>query len=161
MSDIMSDIEVKQNRARTPCIGVCSTGIGDSVCRGCKRFLHEVVHWNAYSEQEQRHVLQRIEAFLNQIISAKLEVVDEAKLFRFLSRQGIARGNYVGATACVYVLLKAGAAQMGAWGLYGIQPKAPHINKSPLDLRDEIDREFYTLSCAHYQRYFEVTHAGG
>ncbi|MDC1160500.1 DUF1289 domain-containing protein, partial [Luminiphilus sp.] len=23
---------------RTPCIGVCSTGVGDVVCRGCKRF---------------------------------------------------------------------------------------------------------------------------
>ncbi|MEC7008614.1 MAG: DUF1289 domain-containing protein, partial [Pseudomonadota bacterium] len=31
---------------KTPCIGVCSTGIGDSVCRGCKRFSHEVIHWN-------------------------------------------------------------------------------------------------------------------
>ncbi|HMW48455.1 MAG TPA: DUF1289 domain-containing protein, partial [Cellvibrionaceae bacterium] len=24
-------------QVRTPCIGVCSTGIGDVVCRGCKR----------------------------------------------------------------------------------------------------------------------------
>ena len=37
---------------RTPCIGVCSTGIGDAVCRGCKRFTHEVIDWNGYSTEQ-------------------------------------------------------------------------------------------------------------
>ena len=37
---------------KTPCIGVCSTGIGDSVCRGCKRFSHEVIDWNSYSQEQ-------------------------------------------------------------------------------------------------------------
>jgi predicted Fe-S protein YdhL (DUF1289 family) len=39
-------------RTPTPCIGVCSTGIGDVVCRGCKRYAQEVIHWNGYSEQQ-------------------------------------------------------------------------------------------------------------
>ena len=39
---------------KTPCIGVCSTGIGDSVCRGCKRFSHEVIDWNSYSQEQKR-----------------------------------------------------------------------------------------------------------
>ncbi|MEM9624509.1 MAG: DUF1289 domain-containing protein, partial [Pseudomonadota bacterium] len=33
---------------RTPCVGICSTTYGDLVCRGCKRFAHEIVQWNAY-----------------------------------------------------------------------------------------------------------------
>ena len=37
---------------RTPRIGVCSTGIGDAVCRGCKRFAHEVIDWNGYSRSK-------------------------------------------------------------------------------------------------------------
>ena len=27
---------------RTPCIGVCSTTYGDDICRGCRRFRHEI-----------------------------------------------------------------------------------------------------------------------
>ncbi|MCF8976542.1 DUF1289 domain-containing protein, partial [Pseudomonas edaphica] len=27
---------------KTPCVGLCSTVYGDLVCRGCKRFHHEV-----------------------------------------------------------------------------------------------------------------------
>ena len=29
------------SRPKTPCIGLCSTVFGDSVCRGCLRFVHE------------------------------------------------------------------------------------------------------------------------
>lgn len=37
---------------KTPCIGLCSTVYGDLVCRGCKRFHHEVIQWNGYGEEE-------------------------------------------------------------------------------------------------------------
>ncbi|MCA4075779.1 DUF1289 domain-containing protein, partial [Pseudomonas kurunegalensis] len=30
---------------KTPCVGLCSTVYGDTVCRGCKRFHHEVINW--------------------------------------------------------------------------------------------------------------------
>ena len=30
---------------RNPCIGVCSTTYGDDICKGCKRFRHEVSSW--------------------------------------------------------------------------------------------------------------------
>ncbi|MBK8327782.1 MAG: DUF1289 domain-containing protein [Moraxellaceae bacterium] len=37
---------------KTPCIGLCSTVFGDSVCRGCMRFIHEVIDWNRYSTEQ-------------------------------------------------------------------------------------------------------------
>ena len=49
-------------RIKTPCVGLCSTVYGDLVCRGCKRFHHEVVNWNAYSDEEKRAVWRRITA---------------------------------------------------------------------------------------------------
>lgn len=36
----------------TPCIGVCSTTTGDSVCRGCGRTIDEIKCWVALSETE-------------------------------------------------------------------------------------------------------------
>lgn len=154
----MSDFPPHSRSLRTPCIGVCSTGIGDSVCRGCKRFLHEVVDWNAYGIFEKQSVLERIETLLNQIISDKLKVVNEKCLLQFLSEQNINCDNYIGLNACVFALLKAGAEQMGDWQLYGVELKPAHADKSPRQIRDEIDRELYLLSCAHYQRYFKVVY---
>ena len=37
---------------RTPCIGVCSTTYGDDICRGCRRFRHEITSWINYSDLE-------------------------------------------------------------------------------------------------------------
>ena len=35
-----------KTKASTPCLGICSTTYGDDVCKGCKRFVHEVISWN-------------------------------------------------------------------------------------------------------------------
>lgn len=34
-----------QQQAETPCIGVCSTAIGDDVCQGCARTFAEISFW--------------------------------------------------------------------------------------------------------------------
>ena len=67
-------------QVRTPCVGVCSTGIGDQVCRGCKRFAHEVVNWNGYSNDQRYLIAQRLEGFLAQVVSNKMLIVDEQRL---------------------------------------------------------------------------------
>src|SRR5690606_22745804 len=76
-------------RIKTPCIGVCSTGIGDSVCRGCKRFAHEVIGWNAYSQVERDAIMQRIETLLSQVVQNHIRVVDAAKLQEQLEQQRV------------------------------------------------------------------------
>jgi len=43
-----------------PCIGHCSTVLGDDVCRGCRRTLDEVTRWPQLSEEERRAVNRRI-----------------------------------------------------------------------------------------------------
>ena len=48
---------------KTPCIGVCSTALGGFVCRGCKRFAHEVIDWNGYSHEQKMAIEQRTTKF--------------------------------------------------------------------------------------------------
>lgn len=86
---------MSSQRIKTPCIGLCSTVYGDVVCRGCKRFHHEVVNWNAYDDMEKRAVWRRLETLLAQVMAAKLEVFDpqllrqqlEARQIRFVPEQ--------------------------------------------------------------------------
>ncbi|MDY6449850.1 DUF1289 domain-containing protein [Acinetobacter faecalis] len=60
----------------TPCAGRCSTVFGDSVCRGCRRFNHEVIKWNTYSLEQQSAVWHRLDAQLDQILVPMLPLAN-------------------------------------------------------------------------------------
>ena len=69
-----------ERKIKTPCVGICSTTYGDEVCRGCKRFHHEVIQWNSYSDQQKEIVWNRLEALKVQIMKTKFSIIDESKL---------------------------------------------------------------------------------
>lgn len=138
---------------KTPCIGVCSTGIGDSVCRGCKRFSHEVIDWNSYTAAQKQSIDGRLSAFLSQCVSNKLRVLDTALLKWQLVVQQIRFVEHHDEYCWVFTLLKAGAGQIENSRDYGFEVDQCYRDMSLLDLRDRIDQEFYVLSEAHYERY--------
>lgn len=140
---------------KTPCIGVCSTGIGDTVCRGCKRFSHEVIAWNAYSQAERRAVLQRIDQLLEMIVARWLIVEDKEVLRHQLQMQQIGFDPARAPASWVVELLKAGSSQIDEPGQYGLTLSQQAQGTSLRELRDLIEKEFYELSCAHYERYFK------
>ena len=141
---------------KTPCIGVCSTGIGDSVCRGCKRFAHEVIHWNSYSLEQKRVVDQRLAGFLSQCVSNKLRVQDKALLRWQLEVQQIQFTSHHDEYCWTYSLIKAGASQIDTPEAYGFSVDLAYRELPLAKLRELIDQEFYTLSQAHYDRYMQT-----
>lgn len=138
---------------KTPCIGVCSTGIGDSVCRGCKRFSHEVIHWNSYTQVQKRIIDERLSGFLSQCVSNKLVVTDSALLNWQLRVQNIRFNERHDEYCWVFSLLKAGAGQIDEPRDYGFEVDLRYRELPLPELRERIDREFYILSEAHYERY--------
>jgi len=46
--------------ADSPCIGHCTTVLGDEVCRSCLRTFEEITRWIEMSDDERRAVNQRI-----------------------------------------------------------------------------------------------------
>ncbi|MCD5991212.1 DUF1289 domain-containing protein [Pseudomonas sp. CDFA 553] len=138
---------------KTPCVGLCSTVYGDLVCRGCKRFHHEVIHWNGYDEEQKRAVWLRLEQLLVQVMTAKLEVFDAGKLRAQLELRKIrfvpAQSEYCWA----YQLIARGARVITNIEAYGMVLMPEFRNWALPDLRDAIDREFFLLSEAHYERY--------
>lgn len=140
-------------RVRTPCIGVCSTGIGDAVCRGCKRFSHEVIDWNAYTEVEKAIVDERLAKFLSLCMQNKFVVTDPGLLRWQLQTQQIrfnpAHDQYCG----LFALLKAGASQIQEPDAFGFSVHLPWRDSTLTALRELVDQEFWSLSDAHHQRY--------
>ena len=141
---------------KTPCIGVCSTGIGDVVCRGCKRFAHEVIHWNSYTLEQKRVIDNRLTDFLEQIVGSKLTVLDAKKLKWHLEAQQIPYSSHKPVLIWAYELLRAGASQIQSLEEFGLVLDAQFRDLSLVDLRLAIDQEFFILSQAHYQRYFDL-----
>lgn len=138
---------------KTPCIGVCSTGIGDSVCRGCKRFAHEVIHWNSYSPEQKRVVDRRLAGFLSQCVSNKLEVTDKAVLRWQLEVQQIQFTEHHDEYCWAYSLIKAGGSQIDNTTEFGFEVDLSFRQMPLTELRLLIDQEYYILSEAHYDRY--------
>ena len=68
----------------TPCAGRCSTVFGDAVCRGCRRFNHEVIRWNSFSPEQHSAIWRRLDAQLDQILCPMLPLADLAHVEQFV-----------------------------------------------------------------------------
>lgn len=156
MHSLLSGLSIQRmpnQRIKTPCIGLCSTVFGDTVCRGCKRFHHEVINWNGYSDEEKQSVWLRLEMLLVQVMTAKLEVFDEALLLKQLEQRQIRFVPQQSAYCWAYQLLARGARVITQLEAYGIVLLPEFRDWELPDLRDAIDREFFLLSEAHFERY--------
>lgn len=54
------DISGKKDLTDSPCIGICSTSLGDEVCIGCGRTFDEVRLWNVLSDKEKVAINKRL-----------------------------------------------------------------------------------------------------
>lgn len=139
---------------RTPCVGICSTGIGDEVCRGCKRFSHEVIHWNGYNQEQRRTIANRLDGFLGQVVANYFEIVDKSLLLAQMEHQQIRFQKDQDPHCWIFDLLKAGASQINDISEYGLVLRHPHTQTELPNIKLAIDSDFYQLSLAHYERYF-------
>lgn len=144
---------MSNHRIKTPCVGLCSTVYGDVVCRGCKRFHHEVVNWNAYDEQSKRSVWRRLEHLLAQVMMAKVEIFDSELLRRQLESRQIRFVAEQSPYCWAYQLIARGARMIQQLDAYGVVLLLEFRDWALPELRDAIDREFFLLSEAHYHRY--------
>jgi hypothetical protein len=67
-------------KTHSPCLGICSTTYGDQVCRGCKRYCHEIADWLRYQPIQKHQVWQRLEKTAQQVIGNFLRIVDAQQL---------------------------------------------------------------------------------
>ena len=161
----MPDADRRRLR-RTPCIGVCSTTYGDLVCRGCKRFAHEVVGWNSFADAQRHVVWMRLNRLLAESVRAYITVVDEQRL-RSVAPERVPDADDLPVevvafrTMCARPLPMAalGLAARGREGALGTaEPADPDVG-SVAATRETvrwIDREFYTRSRGYYEASFKT-----
>lgn len=135
-------------------MGICSTTYGDLVCRGCKRFAHEIVGWNGFDDDQRRVVWERLHELRDGATLCHVEIVDpdclagHAERLRIPDLESLSPGNLA------YEVLRRSrsGASLEDLGLRAA-PAAPALT-APLYQR--IEQELFERSQAHYERYFHV-----
>ena len=140
---------------KTRCIGVCSSVFGDDVCRGCKRFQHEVIQWNSYSDPEKESVLTRLETLKTQIMESKVLILDEQVLKQQLESLKIIFNQDTNPYCWVFDLFRQASQSISDTSEFGFEILSSQTDNL-LVLKKIIEEELFELSEAHYQRYFKV-----
>tara|TARA_B110000438_G_scaffold213742_1_gene205997 strand:- start:108 stop:563 length:456 start_codon:yes stop_codon:yes gene_type:complete len=140
---------------KTPCIGVCSTVFGDEVCRGCKRFQNEVIDWNSYQDSQKIAVLSRLESLKTQIMESKISIVNKKLLQNQLDTLDIKYVIDDNPFCWVFDLLRQASQSIDSLQDFGVVLQ-DGVENNLFELKKVIESELFSLSEAHFQRYFKI-----
>jgi predicted Fe-S protein YdhL (DUF1289 family) len=136
---------------RTPCLGICSTTYGDLVCRGCKRFAHEIVQWNGYADVQQEQIWRRLHRLRDEVVAQHLQIIDGDTYLRITQA---AKLDTLEPIERIYELAR--FLVLEAQPLHKAGIAAVSGEEDALLVLQAIDREIYIRSKAHYERNFKV-----
>ncbi|MCW4151756.1 DUF1289 domain-containing protein [Halomonas sp. 18H] len=111
-------------RVVSPCIGVCSTTVGDRVCRGCQRYDDEIRDWPALETSQRQARMVALDALRVEVAARHLRVVDAAALQAQLDRHRIRYREDQPAMSRAVELLRVGRGRIRELSRYGLVPHA-------------------------------------
>ena len=148
---------MRKNRSSTPCIGICSTTFGDDVCKGCKRFSHEITNWGKFSTDERAVVNSRLEQFKTTILKEKFTISDSELFESKMNEFSINFNSSLDPITWIFDLLRASSNKDLNVNDFGIEILPAFSDLSLIELRDLINQEMLQLSEAHYYKFFNRT----
>ena len=145
---------MRKNRSSTPCIGICSTTFGDDVCKGCKRFSHEITNWGKFSTDERAVVNSRLEQFKTTILEEKFTISDSELFESKMNEFSINFNSSLEPITWIFDLLRASSNKDLNVNDFGVEILPAFSDFSLVELRDLINQEMLQLSEAHYYKFF-------
>lgn len=145
---------MRKNRSSTPCIGICSTTFGDDVCKGCKRFSHEITSWGKFSNEERAFVNRRLEQFKSTLLEEKFTIIDDSLFESKMNEFSINYNGSLEPITWIFDLLRASVSKDLNLDDFGIEIKPEFSNLSLVEIRKLINDEMLQLSEAHYSKFF-------
>lgn len=148
---------MRRTRSATPCIGICSTTFGDDVCKGCRRFSHEIINWPKYSDDERAIVNSRIEQFKIKVLQEKFSIVDPDVFHSKLSEHSIKFNDSMEPITWLFDLLRASGKQELNLEDFGVQVLPQYAHYPLPDLKQLMNTEFSELSEAYFNRFHNLS----
>jgi len=129
------------------------------VCRGCKRFSHEIVDWNSYDDAQKETIWERLETFKKQVVGQIVRFKDQYRFQSAIEAQKIKEPEDYQA---VYLLLQRLVRHSKTLSFAGLENVSPdfEIMEGEIDsllTLQQIDKEIVTRSRAFYERSYKVS----
>ena len=148
---------MRRTRSATPCIGICSTTFGDDVCKGCRRFSHEIISWPKYSDDERAIVNSRIEQFKIKVLQEKFSIIDPDVFQSKLSEHSIKFNDSMEPITWLFDLLRASGKQELNLEDFGVHVLPQYAHYPLPDLNQLMNTEFSELSEAYFNRFHNLS----
>ncbi|MDR9440401.1 MAG: DUF1289 domain-containing protein [Halomonas sp.] len=107
-------------RISSPCVGLCSTTLGDRVCRGCQRVDSEIRDWPALSGEQRHRRMAELDRLRAEVAGRFLEVIDPASLEAQLRRHRIRFRDEQPPLSRAVELLRVGRGRIRDLSCYGL-----------------------------------------
>ena len=129
------------------------------MCRGCKRFSHEIVDWNSYDDAQKETIWERLETFKKQVVGQIVRFKDQYRFQSAIEAQKITEPEDYQA---VYLLLQRLVRHSKTLSFAGLENVSPdfEIMEGEIDsllTLQQIDKEIVTRSRAFYERSYKVS----
>jgi len=135
-------------------VGICSTTYGDLVCRGCRRFAHEIVDWNGYTEVQKASILERLKQIKHEVLSQYLIIEDKGKFEGFCRELGF---GFVDLDERMYAVLAYLITKSERLKISGLAVSDSLEGCSDAsELMRFLELEMFTRAQAHYERNFKI-----
>lgn len=138
-------------RRATPCVGICSTTYGDLVCRGCRRFSHEITGWNAYDDDQRERVWERLASLRATAVDAIVRPDSPDLLESFRERLALPEDVTWQETAYDVLCRAPAAKSLAELGLASMEHSEVGAARAAIDALTG------QLAEAHYERNFRVS----
>ncbi|WP_404297386.1 DUF1289 domain-containing protein [Halomonas sp.] len=125
----------------SPCVGLCSTTLGDRICRGCQRTDAEIRDWFGLAGDERAARIDALDALREAVAGRYLRLVDAAALEAQLKRHRIRfRPDQPGLSRAVE-LLRVGRERIQALSRYGLVQTGPGEGLDVVELHARLAAE--------------------
>lgn len=142
------------SKKRSPCVGICSTTYGDLVCRGCRRFAHEIVGWNGYTEQQKNAIVHRLNEIKSNVMSQYIVVSDRAGYFSYCKSLGFDANE---SDDEIYAVLSYLVTKSQKFEIAGISISDEIADFSTAsELMKFLESEMYARAQAKYEHSFKI-----
>ena len=114
-----------------------------------------MIDWNGYTDIQKETVWNRLESLKVLIMKSKIFIEDKNLLQLKLDSLKITYYDKVDPYCWVFDLIKQASKSINDLSEFGLKPLF-ESNMKLVDLKIKIEDELFTLSDAHYQRYFTL-----
>ena len=124
------------------------------MCRGCRRFAHEIVEWNGYTEGQKASILERLKQIKSSVLSQHLVVSNEIKFEKFCKALGF---ELIDINDQIYAVLSYLITKSESLDSAGLQVIREGDESSGVaELMRFLESEMYLRAQAQYERNFKI-----